>query len=971
MNNKQRLLIWLLLVVGATVIVIIVSLFVVKLPDPWNWLVPLAFLVLTNIVGFLADILEIRSALFEEKPAPESVTEIEDSHDVVIGEKITWGNEIKPTITDVDGEVVVAKEVIQASGDVLQAGRDIVLQGYHTPTRAKRVHVPPAAQHPLFGRDDELAQITAVLCGRRSVLLHGMGGIGKTVLAGEVAQRLHADTVFEDGILWVSEIGMTPIDALCGAIARSLGDEEIPKLLPNAKLDPTRELLAAHNLLLILDNLADPNTAQTFLDHCRPASLGVLATSRHRHLGFDKEIPVRPLTRDAAIALFRDRANMPTANGKVDEICDLLGDHPLALVIAAGRIRAEAMPLSRLYTRLADEKERFRTLKLGKDEDKDRNVWASLNLSYEDLSGDQRQVFIHLAACFGDSTGLELLAEICGMSQTECEDHLGRLVARSLVEREGDRIALHQLVRDFGRDILDTDLPTIRNQVLEAMQAYATRYSNNTPEEHDKLEAELGNLVNALRYAAYRKAWRIVTGLVDPLTYGGVLNSRGYWSDLVAVGQLGILAVEESGDERALAALTHNVAVTLGKQGNYDEAHRLLLQSLEISEQLGNRRGMAVCLLNLGVVAQDQGNHSEARRHLLESLEIYEKLGDQIGIAISLQNLGVIAQDQRDYGEARHFFLKSLEIFEELGDPDGIAGCLINLGGIAQDQGDYDEARRLYQYGLEINKKLGDQASIASCLHNLGRIALLQGEYDEARHLFHQSLEIKKKLGNQAGIANTLHELGVIVKDQGGYDEARRLFHQSLKIKEELRDRKGIALTLWGLAMINQAQGYVAEAQHQYEEALFAFQKLGDKKNEAGVLNQLGQIAQQQKAYDEAAGLHLRSLKIKEELRDQDGVAHSLFNLGVIAQTQGNYDEAHRRFRESLEIWERLRNQAGIASCLHNLGLITQDQGRYDEARRFFQQSLKIFDRLQSPMAEAARRNLARLEEMAESGRRR
>jgi len=66
-----------------------------------------------------------------------------------------------------------------------------------------------------------------------------------------------------------------------------------------------------------------------------------------------------------------------------------------------------------------------------------------------------------------------------------------------LVERQGDRLSLHELVRDFGRDILGENLQAIRDQVLEAALTYANRYAEAAPEHPDKLEAELDNLLTA------------------------------------------------------------------------------------------------------------------------------------------------------------------------------------------------------------------------------------------------------------------------------------------------------------------------------------------------------------------------------------------------------------------------------------------------------------------------------------------
>jgi len=83
MNNKKRFLAWLLLVTAATVVVAVASLLVLRLPDPWNWLIPLMFLGLINVVGFLADVVGLRSALLGGQSAPGSSIEVTKSRDVV------------------------------------------------------------------------------------------------------------------------------------------------------------------------------------------------------------------------------------------------------------------------------------------------------------------------------------------------------------------------------------------------------------------------------------------------------------------------------------------------------------------------------------------------------------------------------------------------------------------------------------------------------------------------------------------------------------------------------------------------------------------------------------------------------------------------------------------------------------------------------------------------------------------------
>ncbi|MFG2045715.1 tetratricopeptide repeat protein, partial [Dactylosporangium sp. NPDC048998] len=107
------------------------------------------------------------------------------------------------------------------------------------------------------------------------------------------------------------------------------------------------------------------------------------------------------------------------------------------------------------------------------------------------------------------------------------------------------------------------------------------------------------------------------------------------------------------------------------------------------------------------------------------------------------------------------------------------------LGILAQLRGDYAEAERRYQQSLTIFERLGDQAGLARGYHQLGMLAQLRGDYAEAERRYQQSLTIKEQLGNQAGLAGSYHQLGRLAQLRGDYAEAERRYQQSLTISEQ------------------------------------------------------------------------------------------------------------------------------------------------------------------------------------------
>jgi tetratricopeptide (TPR) repeat protein len=717
----------------------------------------------------------------------------------------------------------------------IQKGIRTLLEGFRTNPKDLRVNAPPAARNQLFGRDAALQITENALRNHETVLVYGMGGMGKTAVALETAKRLHNAKVFADGIVWISDIDHASTTAICDAIARSLGNEDLSKLNPDdpsqrqQKLEGTRQLLSSHNLALILDDLALPDVAHEFLEVCLPDGMGALLTSRRKDLNAQTEVKLDVLEREDAKKLFLERSKQPAPDNLLDltvnNICAVLEDHPLALVIAAGRVRAEGMTAVRLLERLQDTKSRLSTVAPSDAHDKDRNVRVSIQVSFDDLTDEQKRIFLMLVGCFAETTGLEFLSGVCDLPQLECEDRLGELVKRSLVDCDNQRFGLHALVRDFGRDWLGERLQYVQNVIVTVAVGYAQRYSQITKEYLDCLDAEQVNLLESVKYASQQDG---LQESVFNLAFAifGYLDVRGYWNERIVVGQTAMCLAKRIDDLGALAAFMHNTAVALGNQGEIEEEKSLYKQSLNIAQKFGDQSGIAMSLHQLGNNALRQSDYNSARRYYEQSLKIAQELGDQSGIAMSLHQLGMIAQDQGDYVAAQDYYEQSLKISQKFGDQSEIAMSLHQLGNNAYSQGNYVIAQDYYEQSLEIGQKLGNQSGIAMSLHQLGMIAQDQGDYVAAQDYYEQSLKISQELGDQFGIADSLHQLGIIAYSQGDYVVAQDYYEQSLKIRRNIGNSLGIASSIAQLGRLAAVEERREDACGYYKEALKIFEKL-------------------------------------------------------------------------------------------------------------------------------------------------
>jgi predicted ATPase len=332
----------------------------------------------------------------------------------------------------------------------------------------------PLLTTSFVGRNAELAAVAADLTAYRLVTLTGVGGVGKTRLAVQVAAELLPD--FADGA-WFCELAAAATDeALGSVVSTALGVLRRPQMTLEESIV---DFLRTRQVLLVLDNcehLLDGAAELAEAILAGAPSVRVLATSREG-LGIPSE-HVRPLrslavaasdprTSEAAV-LFAERAlavdpafTLDGPSGAaVVEICRRLDGIPLAIELAAARVAA--MAPAEIAGHLD---ERFRLLTGGRRGRVERHqtLRAAIEWSYSLLTGTERTVFDRFGVFpvdFDEAAAVAISAGD-GVERWDVIDALGSLVAKSMVgaERSGDstRYQLLETLRHFARDRIDAD----------------------------------------------------------------------------------------------------------------------------------------------------------------------------------------------------------------------------------------------------------------------------------------------------------------------------------------------------------------------------------------------------------------------------------------------------------------------------------------------------------------------------------
>ena len=332
---------------------------------------------------------------------------------------------------------------------------------------AKSVEKPnlPVQLTSFIGRGAQIDDVRRLLDDNRLVNLTGAGGAGKTRLAVEIAARIGTD--FPDGVHYVDLAPVTHPDVVPVAVARALG---LPDQPGRSTVESAIRSIGDRRLLMVVDNCehlleSTASVTNELLGAC-PA-LRLLATSREP-LGVPGEVTflVPSLSLDGeAIDLFADRARRTrpdfavteSNSATVKEICRRLDGMPLAIELAAARVRA--LSLDDILGSLHD---RFRLLTGGARTAvrRQQTLRASVDWSHALLTEPEQKLFRRLAVFLG---GFDLEAAQAVAGTTEVEryqvlDQLTLLVDKSLVVAENTsgrtRYRLLETVRQYALEKL-------------------------------------------------------------------------------------------------------------------------------------------------------------------------------------------------------------------------------------------------------------------------------------------------------------------------------------------------------------------------------------------------------------------------------------------------------------------------------------------------------------------------------------
>ncbi|MDT5402643.1 MAG: hypothetical protein QOK33_5874 [Mycobacterium sp.] len=772
----------------------------------------------------------------------------------------------------------------------------------------------PAHLTSFIGRETQLADVRGLIGKDRLVTLTGAGGIGKTRLAVEVATQIAAE--FGDGVWYVDLAPITDPALVPVTAARAFG---LPDQPGRSTTETLLRFIRDRHMLMVLDNcehLLDASAAlmTALLGAC--PSLTVLATSREP-IGVPGELTWRvpPLSLvDDAVELFSDRARLARpdftitgANAAIAvEICGRLDGMPLAIELAAARVRALSLP--EILDSLHD---RFRLLTGGARTAvrRQQTLRASVDWSHAMLTEPERVLFRRLAVFMGGFY-LQATQAIAGneaLHRHQVLDLLTLLVDKSLVVAENTRGAtryrLMETVRQYALEKLGEsgEADDVRDRHRDHYTHIAALLDEaaNSGHQHliEQTETEIDNLRAAFAWSrehadiedclrlvsSLQPLWlsrgRLVEGLtwffavltddgeladgVTPAVYAGALADKALIMSVIAAPD-SLDRVEESlaiAREVGDPGLLLRALLACGSTAVFDAdvARPYLEEALDLARAAGDTRRLSQVLWWQAYAATVAGEPSRALEAGTEGTQLADDIGDHfVSRMCRFWGIGTARMLQGELTAAAALFSELIAEAEQAHDPLGLAAASAHLAHALAYIGDTDGARTAAITAAALGAEFGGFLEGVGYAP-LARAALAAGDVAAATEAGEVA---RQRLGAHPLPAGNINPIAEIALARGDLTEARRHADEAVSRARGVH----LAIALVVRAFVSIARGELDQAERDAHKSLVCAASVGSRASIPDALECLAVLAGRAESRHEAARIFGAAHAMRERI---------------------------------------------------------------------------------------------------------
>jgi len=641
-------------------------------------------------------------------------------------------------------------------------------------------------RRPFFaGRQAELNTIAQSLHPSSRtfiVAIEGLGGVGKSALAIEAAyQQLERGEI--STAIWVSakdailttrgietqEPGMRTLRDVFLNVDSVLGNSTIGNSPLSEQIQAAQNLLSKQTVLLIIDNaetltLVEREQIIHFVRQS-PVTVKAIITSRER-IPEGHTIQLQGLQRPEAeelLAWNSVQRNLRISNEQTDEIIEVTGGVPLAMIWIQGQMSLLGQPADRILEQIKFDA-RLPILSY------------CFSSSWSILTRFGARDALIATALHVDAATREAIGFVSNITDHNDRDRaIAELLQLSLLlhEPETDRYNLLPLTRTFVRSQMRSEQSYIR-KAEQRMSAFYLRLVKDSSgyqkwREYDLLLLDRNTVLRIIqvlhrdiqrlsvrtRGAISSNGVRLAKTLIDIVrSFGSVLWQRALWYDRLTITHASLTAAELIGDWDAMGTFCRNIAWIYFYQGDNLRAREWAQKSLAAVEKTGDRLLIAAAQRTLGTIEVRLHNYQSAEELLTNALNAYrdDETNDYelYNLGFSRLGLGELAFSRNDLTLAEHWYKLSLTTWEASGRKDPIRHVSYSLNGLGLTtlrQGKLDEAEKYFNSSSKAANDFGRAEELARSQYGLAEISYRKGDKVNAILLAKEAVSVFQKLG--------------------------------------------------------------------------------------------------------------------------------------------------------------------------------------------------------------------------------
>lgn len=630
-----------------------------------------------------------------------------------------------------------------------------------TPKDSLSLNIPhnlPRVDYEFIGRDEEITALLQYLCpeSRQFIIsITGVGGVGKSSLAIEVAKRC-IELYYFDAVIWTSakkELLIGNTVQRIGFVKSNLGelltkiieilDPESTKNLPSQihQISLSKKLLSEKKALLIIDNMetVEDDQVRIFLDDI-PSPSKVIITDR-RSVQSSKALQLKELSEEESLKIIKEQCSIHGFNlSKQQEsiLAKITGGIPLAIKWATGQIASQCWDTDMLSKHLCDNKE-------------SPILDFLFNNSFQKLTTNSKNILFSLAKLPIPVTGSSL-SKMNNISENDTKDSLSQLLQYALLSESKQpacdapssyfipmlerTYSLLPLTKNFLSRKINIESSILSKKIiLYLFNKLKSVTSNPDWPSSESIEFVSKNrelLVWAMEESFRIEEYDLVINIMKYIGYS--LGIKGQHDIRLKLGEMALEAAKSTNDTSEQSRnLLLNIGWVYFIWYDFAKCEECVNGGISLAKQAHNKWLEAVGIRTLALVRKEQNKHEEALGLLLQSIDMFKKSNGNHFLAVTLGSLASLSRDMGEYEDAYKYLEQAILIAENLEGNDEIISIFKQkLTKLLIVTGKLDEAEICNKEALFLSQKIKRPVGEAYYEHNMALINEKLGKIDKA-----------------------------------------------------------------------------------------------------------------------------------------------------------------------------------------------------------------------------------------------